>query len=297
MRKFLTLIIIFFSVFTVVAQEEFNAIVTVNADKVQSSNKQVYKTLQKSLSEFINQTKWTNKEFLPQERINCAFTIIINSQDNNNFKANIQVKATRPVYNSSYETPIVNINDSFSFRYNEYDPLIYNPTSFDSNLVSTIVFYVYTILGVDADTFALKGGESYFKSAEKVVLQAQQSNFSEWQNKVGEKSHFIFINNLLSPKFNTLRNTYYKYHRKGIDVFDEDENKAKKEILNSVLELAKLHNVTVGNYLLRFFLDAKSDEILDIFSGGKRIGKEEELKNVLQRIAPNHSNKWRKIRE
>lgn len=283
--------------FTVVAQEELNAIVTINADKVQSSNKQVYTTLQKSLTEFINQTKWTNKKFLPQERINCAFTIIVNEQSGNNFNASIQVQATRPVFNSSYETPILNINDSnFNFQYNEFDPLIYNPNSFDSNLVSGIVFYIYTILGVDADTFALNGGQEYLKQAENVMLQAQQSGSAGWQNEIGKQNRFSLIDSLLSSKFAALRAIYYNYHRKGFDTFSVNEKESKTEILNSILNLEQLFNITVGNHMIRIFLDAKSDEIVNVFSDGTRTGEEEKLKTVLQKISPTLSDKWKKIK-
>ncbi len=197
MRTFLIFFISFFSVLSIMAQEEFNAIITINSDKVQSSNKQIYRTLQEQLTEFINQKKWTSKKFLPQERINSAFTIIINEQNGNAFTASLQVQATRPVYGSSYETPILNVNDTnFNFQYNEFEPLIYNPNSFDSNLVSTIVFYVYTILGIDADTFKLKGGQKYFKKAEKVMLQAQQSGDAGWENKIGKQNSREYILNL-----------------------------------------------------------------------------------------------------
>lgn len=297
MRKFLVFVAIVFSVFTVVAQEELNAIVTINSDKVQSSNKQVYKTLQEQLTEFINQTKWTNKKFLPQERINCAFTIIIDSQENNNFSGSLQVQSTRPVYGSSFETPILNINDTnFNFQYTEFAPLIYNPNSFDSNLVSTIVFYVYTILGVDADTFKLNGGSEYLKKAENVVLQAQQGNGTGWENKIGKQNRFMLIDNLLSAKFSELRNTYYQYHRKGFDLFSKNEKEAKNEMLNAILKLNKLHNITVGNYMIRVFLDAKANEIVSIFSDGKTTGKEIQLQEILQKIAPTQSDKWKEIK-
>lgn len=297
MRKIVAFLIMIFSVFTIVAQEELNAIVTVNADKVQSSNKQVYRTLQESLTEFINQTKWTNKKFLPQERINCAFTIIVSSQDNNNFSASLQVQATRPVFNSSYETPILNINDTnFNFKYNEFDPLIYNPNSFDNNLVSTIVFYIYTVLGIDADTFALKGGEQYLKQAQNVALKAQQSRNSGWENEVGKQNRYTLIDNLLSSKFSAIRSIYYNYHRKGLDLIEDDEKAGKITVLNNILQLEKLYNITVGNYLIRVFLDAKSDEIIKIFSDGKSTGKELQLKEVLQKIASTQNSRWKKIK-
>lgn len=282
---------------SVFAQEELNAVVVVNADRVQSTNKQVYKTLQESLNEFINQTKWTNKKFLPQERINCAFTIIVNEQNSNSFSATLQVQSARPVYGSSYETSVLNVNDTnLNFQYNEFEPLIYNPNSFDSNLVSTIVFYVYTILGVDADTFALKGGESYFKQAENAMLQAQQSGEAGWQNEIGKQNRFTLIDSLLSSKFSALRTIYYNYHRKGFDIFAENEREAKQNIADSLINLEKLFNITVGNYMIRIFLDAKSEEIVNIFSAGKSSGKEQRLQETLVRIAPTQQDRWREIK-
>ena len=298
MRKFLLIFVLFISFSTVFSQEELNAIVSINSEQVQSTNKQVYKTLENSLKEFVIQTKWTNKKFLPQEKINCAFSIIISEQNGNSFKASIQVQATRPVYGSSYKTPIINTNDlNLTFQYNEYDPLIYNPNSFDNNLVSTIVFYIYTILGVDADTFALKGGQDYLEKAQNVVLQAQQGGGLGWQNKIGVSNRYSLNDNLLSSKFDNLRKIYYDYHLKGLDAFSQNEKIGKTLIVNSILKLESLFNITVGNNMTRFFLDAKSDEIVKIFSDGASTGKEERLKEVLERISPTMKDKWNKIND
>ncbi len=298
MKNRLVIIFLFFLTAKVaIAQEELNAVVVVNADKVQSTNKQIFKTLQESLTEFVNQTKWTNRKFLPQERINCAFTIIINEQNSNNFTATLQVQASRPVYNSSYETRTLNINDTnLNFQYNEFEPLIFNPNSFESNLVSTMVFYVYTILGVDADTFALKGGENYFKQAQNVMLQAQQGGESGWENEIGAQNRFTLIDSFLSSKFSELRKIYYNYHRKGFDVFLENESEAKNTIASNLIKLEELFNITVGNYMIRIFLDAKANEIASIFSQGKTSGKEQKLKETLQRIAPTQSQIWKGIK-
>ena len=295
MRRVLLVLVLFLNIALTYSQE-LNAQVTINSNKIQSSNKQVYTTLEKAITEFINQTKWTSKNVKPQEKVNCAFTIIVNSQLGNNFDATLQIQSTRPVFGSTYETPVLNINDSsLNFSYNEFDPLIYNPNSFDSNLISTLVFYVYTILGVDADTFALNGGQSYLKEAEKVMLQAQQSGISSWQNNIGKNNRFSLIDNLLSPKFNLLRNIYYNYHRKGFDLFAENEDKAKQQIENSITQLDKLHNITIGNYMIRIFLDAKNNEIVSVFSDGKQTKNQQKMVQVLQKIAPTQNNKWRKI--
>jgi len=296
-KIFFVLISCLLSSVVLTAQEELNAVVVVNSDRVQSTNKQVFRTLEQSITEFINQTRWTNKKFLPQERINCAFTFIITEQNSNNFTATLQVQSSRPVYNSSYETPLLNINDtSINFQYNEFEQLLYNPNSFDSNLVSTLVFYIYVILGVDADSFALKAGEAYFKQAENAMLQAQQGGDPAWENKIGEQNRFALIDSLLSSKFTALRSIYYEYHRKGFDIFADKESEAKQNIANSLLQLDELFNITVGNYMIRLFLDAKSEEIRATFSQGKGTGKESKLKETLERIAPTRRDTWKDIK-
>lgn len=295
MRKFFFILFLLLVTFSSYSQE-LNATVIINSDKVQSSNKQVYQTLQKALTEFINDKQWTNRNFKQQERINCAFNIIINEQNGSNFSATLQVQSTRPVYNSTYATPVLNINDTnFNFRYNEFDPLIYNPTIYESNLISTIAFYVYTILGVDADTFALKGGENYLKQAENIMLLAQSNGESGWQNQVGKQNRFALIDNLLSSKFSTLRSIYYNYHRNGFDNFADNKNSAKEAIEKSVLDLDKLHNITIGNYMIRVFLDAKGDEIVNVFSDGIATRNQSQMITVLNKIAPTYKDKWKNI--
>ncbi|SOS46862.1 conserved exported hypothetical protein [Tenacibaculum dicentrarchi] len=296
MRKFFFLIFILSSIFSLQSQE-LNALVTINTDKIQSSNKQVYQTLQKSVTAFINETQWTTKTFKQQERINCAFTIIISEQNSNNFTASLQVQATRPVYNSSYATPILNINDtSFNFKYSEFAPLIFNPNTYDSNLVSTIAFYVYTILGIDADTFALKGGTDYLKTAENIMLQAQSSGESAWQNKIGKQNRFALIDGFLSSKFSPLRSVYYEYHRNGFDNFADNKELAKQTIQKNVISLEKLHNISIGNYMIRVFLDAKGDEISNVFSDGKPAKNTQKMLSVLNKIAPTYKDKWKDIK-
>ena len=295
MRKFFFIVFLLSVAFSSYSQE-LNATVIINSDKVQSSNKQVYQTLQKALTEFINDKQWTNKNFKQQERINCAFNIIINEQNGSNFSGSLQVQSTRPVYNSTYATPVLNINDTnFNFRYNEFDPLIYNPTIYESNLISTIAFYVYTILGVDTDTFALKGGETYLKQAENIMLLAQSNGESGWQNQVGKQNRFALIDNLLSSKFSALRSIYYNYHRNGFDNFADNKNSAKEAIEKSVLDLDKLHNITIGNYMIRVFLDAKGDEIVNVFSDGIASRNQSQMITVLNKIAPTYKDKWKNI--
>jgi len=297
MRVIFLLFLGIISVFTINAQE-LNALVTVNSDKISGSNKQVFTTLQTSLTEFINQKKWTNNNFKPQERINCAFTIIINKQPSSSrFEASIQIQAVRPVYGASYTTPILNINDlDFNFKYNEFQPFNYNETIFESNLISIIVFYANVILGVDADTFKLNGGTTYYQKAKDVVLLAQQSGGSGWTEEVGKQNRYTLIDNLTSAELTGFKNILYTYYRLGMDEFSKDKNKAKSTIESAILQLEPLYNKVIGNQIIRFFFDAKADEIANIFSDGPRTNNTSKMKSLLQRISPTNNDKWQKIK-
>ena len=295
MRKLGFFLLLFFSI-SLLKSQELNCLVTVNYNQVQGSNTQIFKTLEKSLTEFVNQTKWTTKEVKPEERIDCAFTIIISSRASNTFKATLQVQSSRPVYDSSYASPILNLKDNdFNFKYNEFDPLIYNRNSFDSNLISTIVFYANIILGADADTFKRNGGEVYLKEAQNVMLQAQQSGLASWQNVVGKQNRFLLIDNLLSPKLRPYRAATYTYHRLGLDVFSSNKKKGKQTIENAILSLESIYNKTVGNYLIRLFFDAKSDEIVNMYSDGPVTNSQNRLTQMVKKISPNNNSKWKNI--
>ena len=163
----MTRIIVFFLMLTfgIAHSQELSCTVTVNAEKLPNANQQVFKTLQTSLSEFINQTQWTGQIFKQNEKINCSMYITLNSYESDKYTATIQVQSSRLVYNSSYSTPILNYNDKdFSFNYTEFQPLIFNPAEFESNLVSVISFYSHIIIGLDTDTFIAVGGNPFFET-------------------------------------------------------------------------------------------------------------------------------------
>ena len=170
--------------------------------------------MEKQLNEFVRDTKWTNKSFSPQERIDCSMNIIITNYSADQFQGYIQVQSSRPVYGSTYSTPIYNFNDTdLAFRYLEFQNMIYNPTQFESNLISVIAFHIHIILGLDADSFSGKGGEDYFKQALTILNYSQQENFKGWKLEDGLQSRFVLIDNLLSPTFKEYRNVMYSYHR------------------------------------------------------------------------------------
>jgi hypothetical protein len=293
MRNFL--LIFFLSIGFYSFSQELNCEVVVNAQQTGNENLPVFKTLEKQLKEFINNTKWTNKTFTPQERINCSMVINVSAYNNDSFIASLQVQSSRPVFNSTYVTPVYNYNDGdFSFRYVEYQDLIFNKNQFVSNLVSVIAYHVYMILGIDADTFAQKGGEEYYKQAEIILNYSQQENFKGWNLADGRQTRYILISNILSPTYKEFRDVLYSYHFEGLDLMNENPKLAKEKIASSFDQLKVMNNRRPNSFLLRTFFDAKSDEIEQVFSGGPSVNIA-ETKEILTKIAPMHSSKWRNI--
>jgi len=289
-------ILLAFLVSTVVFSQELNCTVNVIAQQTGNENNVVFKTLEKQLTEFINNTKWTEKAFGAQERINCSMVINISDYDNDRFQASIQVSSSRPVFNSTYSSPVYNYNDrDFNFQYLEFQNLVYNSIQFESNLISVLSFHVFMILGMDADSFILNGGDDYFAQAQTITNYSQQLNGQGWKLEDGLQSRFALIDNLLSPTFKEIRSTMYNYHISGLDLMSDSSKKGKTEVINALTELQKIHGRRPNSFLMRVFFDAKSDEVMDILSGGPSVNITKAV-DVLNKIAPMHSQKWRNIK-
>ena len=275
--------------------QELNCEVVVNAQMTGNENVQVFKTLERQLREFINNTQWTNKSFKPQERINCSMIINIQDYNNDSFQATIQVQSSRPTFNSTYSTPVYNFNDrDFTFQYLEFQNLVYNPNQYESNLVSVLTYHIYMILGLDADTFSQNGGDEYFKQVQNITNYSQQSNFKGWKLEDGLQSRFAMIDNLMSPTFKEFRAVLYTYHIKGLDTMADNPKKAKEALIGVFPLLREMNNKRPNSFLLRVFFDAKADEIEQIFSDGPSVNVTEII-DILNRIAPTHASKWRNI--
>ncbi|MCB4809307.1 DUF4835 family protein [Tamlana sp. 62-3] len=276
--------------------QELNCKLVVNAQQTGNENFPIFKTLEKQLNEFVNNTKWTNKAFKPQERINCSMVLNISNYSGETFQGALQVQASRPVYGSSFTTPIYSFNDKdLTFRYLEFQNLNFSNTQFQSNLISIIAYHVYIILALDADTFAENGGSPYYKQAQTIVNFSQQSNFSGWKVEDGLQSRFVLIDNILSPTYKEYRNIMYTYHRDGLDVMSENVKTGKEAIATSILKFNAMNSRRPNSFLLRTFFDAKADEIEQIFSNGPSVNIV-KLKETLPKIAPLHSSKWQNIK-
>lgn len=276
--------------------QEINCSITVNSDQVGQTNQQIFKTLERSLNDFVNKNKWTNRVYREGERVNARMFITVEEYESNRFQANIQVQSSRPVFNTSYESPVFNYkDDAFNFEYIEFQPLVFNPNVFDSNLVGVIAYYVYIMLGMDADTFALEGGTEYYQQAQQIVTQAQGSSFPGWsQNATDNRTRFQLVDNLLSNTFREYRIAMYNYHRKGMDIMSDNNSAGKQVIAGSMRLFETLISRRPNALLIQTFFDAKSEEIQNVFSDGPKVDIV-QLKETLNRVAPFYSSTWNQI--
>lgn len=289
------IIFLLFLVSSVVQSQQLNCTVTVNAQKMTNPNQQVYKTLQSALTDFVNKTDWTGQVMKQNEKINCSIYITLLSGGTDEFSGTIQVQSSRPVFDSTFSTPIFNFNDKdFNFRYTEFDNLIYNPNSFDSNLVSVISFYCNVILGLDADSFAEQSGTPQLEVAQNIANIAQQGGYKGWTQSEGNQNRYFLINDLLSPTYSEVRIASFNYNT-ALDGMSKDLKVAKEKIKLALLGLNKVHSLRPNAFLTRVFFDAKSDEIVSLFSGGPSLSIT-DLVDSLNRVSPMNSSKWSSIK-
>lgn len=298
MKKLFTIFLLIFTLQSSFAQELL-ATVQVNAQQLGGSNTQVFKTLEKNLRDFVNNTSWTGKKLQNFEKIKCNFAIVISERTGNNFKGAIVVQAVRPVFNSTYDTPLMNLNDTnFSFDYTENENLVFNERQFSGkNLIDVISFYVYTILGYDGDSYKVRGGQEWFEKAQKISNNSQNQSFPGWSVIEGPKTRASLVDNMLKPDQNTLRNLFYTYHRAGLDnLAKQDQSAGKKIIADAIMQLKAYENNFQMNYPVNVFIDSKKQEIFDIFNNGNNANVNiADLKDLFVTIAPREiDSKWNK---
>ncbi|MEN8789261.1 MAG: DUF4835 family protein [Flavobacteriaceae bacterium] len=290
------IIILYLSGCIWVNAQELNCVITVNADQVNQTNRQVFETLEKSLNDFVNNARWGSRIYNENERVNARMFITVSEYVSPNFKATIQIQSSRPVFNTNYESPVFNFKDNqFNFSYVEFEPLVYNPNSFDSNLVGVIAYYAYIILGMDADTFSLEGGTEFYQQAQQITTQAQGAGSTGWrQSTTDKRNRFVLVDNLLSNTFREYRIAMYNYHRKGLDILGDNNSTGKQVIAGSMRLFESLIKRRPNAFLIQAFFDAKSEEIANIFSDGPKIDLV-SLKETLNKVAPFYSSTWNEI--
>jgi len=260
----------------------------------QGVDNSVFNTLQTSIFEFMNNRKWTNDNFTNIEKIDCNILINLTKIVSPGvYQGTIEVQSRRPVYKSSYTSVLLNyLDNNFSFPYIQNQQLSYSENTYTDNLTSILAFYAYFILGLDYDSYSLKGGTPYFQKALGIVNNVSSDVESEWTS--GDRNRYWMINNMLDATYIPLRECMYNYHRLGLDIMYDKKDEGLKTITSSIENLQKIHAIKPASYSMQIFFNAKSDEVINIFSGAPPDIKA-KIVPILNRIDPTNSNKYLKI--
>jgi hypothetical protein len=280
--------------------QELNCNVQISAQKIQGSNRQVFENMQRDVYEFMNNTVWTNHVFNYSERIDC--TILINLTDQisaDEFSGTIQIQLKRPVYNTTYNSTILNfIDNSFRFRYVEFQPLEFDPTTHRSNLVSVLAYYTYIILGFDYDTFAPEGGTEFFQMAEKIVLNAQNAPEQGWKPYDGSRNRnrYWLVKNALDKEYEGVRKFNYDYYINGLDKMESKVSEARTGMVESLRLVQDVYRRKPDPfmYLVQVVIEAKSEELVNIFAESFPEEKSRVVQ-ILTEIDPANKTKYEKI--
>ena len=296
MRKLSLLSVFMLALIFQAGAQELNCTVSVISPRIQSSDKRIFTTLQTSIMEFINNTKWTQDKFKNEEKIECSIQIeIVERVSTDEFKGTIQVSARRPVYGTSYNSPLLNYkDDDFNFRYVEYQPLEYNDGQVNPNLVMVLAYYAYTIIGFDYDSYSPLGGSQFFAKAQAIVANSANAPEPGWKAFEGLRNRYWLMENINNPIYKPIRQFYYDMHRKGLDMMSKKQDESVRAIASSLEKLRRVHNDKPLSVFMKTLFDAKSDEMAIRVSGAPADVKSTP-KLTLRDNDPINTTKYQKI--
>lgn len=294
-KKSLLLIVFSFLSYPILAQE-INCNVTINAQNIQISDRSIFQDMENAFEQFLNNRRWTNEVFRPEERIRCNMVLTMETMPNiGSFTASLQIQVLRPVYGTNYETVVFNFADrNWQFDYTESLPLEFNENTFNTNLTSMLGFYAYIILGYDYDSFSRLGGSAFFDRAFNVVINAQQSPRAGWKQFESNRNRYWITENLMSSQMVPVREAIYEYHRQGLDMFGRDPEQGRDAIITALQKIKDVNKLRPNSVIINSFFDAKSDELANIFSQGND-SKRRQAVEILRELDPTNTEKYSRI--
>lgn len=276
--------------------QELNCTVEVNSSSVESTSTEIFRTLQQSMTEYLNENQWTNAVFSPNERIECRLFLTVKEYKDEKVKGELQVQLSRPVYNSSYTTTIFNFKDTkVEFNYSEGDPLTFTENVWENNLTGILNYYAYLLLALDFDSFSPKGGQPYYDKAAAVVQLAQSSGEIGWRTFEDNRNRSAVLNSFTDTNTAMMRDLLYQYYRKGLDEMVSSPDKGRSTITESLKLLEKIYDAAPMSVALTIFRDAKLDELVNLYSKAPQ-SEREEVFELLKKLYPTDLERINKIR-
>jgi|TARA_Y100000114_G_C11764052_1_gene332083 hypothetical protein len=297
LKKFSLSLLLLLTGLAPLCAQELNFTVSINADVVQTTERGIFEEMKTAFERFLNDTKWTDDQFRNNEKIKGNLILTIQDQPSiGRFTANAQIQVVRPVYGSTYETLLLNFADrDWEFQFTQSQPLQFNENSFTNNITSLLAYYAYIALGVDYDSFSPLGGTSHYERALTIVNNAQNSGAVGWGQFQSRRNRYWLVENLFSNgQFQPVRQALYDYHLNGLDIFQDTPEEARKNIYESLVEIQKVNAIQPNAILIIAFLDAKNDELVNIFSQGE-MSLRRQVYNELLKLDPTRRSKYQKI--
>ena len=282
--------------------QEIKCTVTVNSDQIEGSNKSIFETLKAGIEEYMNANRWTNMTYAEHEKIECSMLIVVKSMENNLFNCEMTLQSRRPVYGTTYTTPLLNFKDNaFNFTYQEFDRIEWQQNQFTTNLTAMLAYYCYLIIGHDQDSFQRMGGTPFFEVCEEIVNTCQSASMDNieqrgWIAFDSNRNRYALINNLLDESFKKYRNFYYEYHRLGLDEMAGNVTNGRARIAEGLPVLKEAYRARPATYAINTFLDAKAEELVDIFQKGTDKEKK-AVYDLLMDIDPTRQQTYDRINE
>lgn len=277
--------------------QELNCVVEVNSQKIEGSSNSVFNTLQEAVSDYMNETKFSNATFSNVEKIDCRLFLTVSEYSDDRITGDLQVQLSRPVYNSSYTTTLLNFKDNrISFEYREGDPLIFNETTIDNNLTAILNYYAYLFLALDFDSFSPQGGQIFFDRVASIVQAAQSLGEVGWKAFEDPKNRSGVLTSFTNPSTSAIRQLFYDYHRKGLDEMVSSPDKGRAEITRSLSAMEAVYKADPMSAALSIFRDSKMDELVNVYSKAPEMEREAVYK-LLQPLYPAEHERLNKIRK
>ncbi|MBP3299377.1 MAG: DUF4835 family protein [Muribaculaceae bacterium] len=278
------------------AAQELNCTVEVNSSKIEGTDKSPFDELQEAMTEYFNTRKWTNAQFAPNEKIECRFFMTVSKYEDEKFTADVQVQVSRPVYNSTYTTTLLNFKDTkVEFTHRRGEQLVYNESTWEDNLTAILNYYANLFLALDFDSFSPLGGQPYFDRMASIVQMAQSSGETGWRAFEDTKNRSAVLGSYTDASTSGIRELMYNYHRKGLDEMVTSPDKGRAVITESLKTLQKIYQNQPMSVALSIFKDTKLDELVNIYSGAPD-SEREDVYNLLKDIYPTETERLEQIR-
>lgn len=298
MKRYLLLLVSLIFVGQLAAQE-LQAVVSINTPLLQKTDPEVFRELENAMMEFLNTQKWTEEEYLPEERIQVNIKINITDElSASEFKGDLLIQSRRPVYGSDYETVLVStVDKGIQFTYVQFQPIQFSQNLFIDNLSSLLSFYAYVIIGMDADSFSPFGGDDSYQTAQEIINiipNDQTSRYKGWRSLDGTQNRYWIVENLLNPRMRPIRQSLYDYHRLGLDLMHQDVEGGKTVLLKAVEAIGVVNKAQVNSMIVTMFADAKASEIIEVFKEGDSTQKR-EIQKIMKNLDPSNANRYQTI--